>query len=162
MLERQYTRIDLVREHVDEMLKNCIDVNWSRNGYVHLYGVGQACALIALHRGHDRAYAELAEIAGMLHDYSKYKENVEERHAEKSSVEARNILMSIGCFADVEIQMVCDAIRKHSDKGQIDTAFDEILKDADEMQHFLRNPVEEYFFNKERTQNLVKEFGLLS
>lgn len=62
---------------------------------MHLYGVGQACALIALHRGHDRKYAELAEIAGMLHDYSKYKDDEEENHGERSSVEARSILTEI-------------------------------------------------------------------
>ena len=41
------------------------------------------------------------------------------------------------------------------------TEFDEILKDADDMQHWLRNPVEEYFFAKERAQKVAKEFGLL-
>ena len=92
MHDRQYTRIDHVRKHLDNMLKNCADKEVSRNGYVHLYGVGQACALIALYRGHDRNYAELAEVAGMLHDYAKYKDNAEENHAEKSSVEARQVL----------------------------------------------------------------------
>ena len=65
------------------MLKNCEDKETARNGFVHLYGVGQACALIALHRGHDRKYAELAEVAGMLHDYSTYKEDVRENHCER-------------------------------------------------------------------------------
>ena len=83
-MERQLTRIDYVRQHLDRMLKSHKDPETSRNGYVHLYGVGQACALIALSRGHNRQYAELAEIAGMLHDYSKYYECIEEKHAEKS------------------------------------------------------------------------------
>ena len=39
--------------------------------------------------------------------------------------------------------------------------FDEIVKDGDEMQHWLRNPIEEYFFNKERNQKLAKEFELI-
>lgn len=160
-VERQYTRIDGIRRYVDGMLKNCDDKEISRNGYVHLYGVGQACALLALRRGYDRNYAELAEIAGMLHDFSKYKENAEENHAEKSSREAERILLSTGQFTRDETEMICSAIRKHSNKRQIDAAFDEILKDADEMQHWLRNPVEEYFFQKERTQNIAREFGLL-
>lgn len=37
---------------------------------------------------------------------------------------------------------------------------DEILKDADVMQHWLRNPVEEYFFAQPRVQKLIEEFQL--
>jgi L-cysteine desulfidase len=33
----------------------------------------------------------------------------------------------------------------------------EVLKDADEMQHFFRNPTENYFYEKERVQKLLKE-----
>ena len=55
MFERQLTRIDTVRQYVDDMLKACEDKETARCGFVHLYGVGQACALIALRRGHDRA-----------------------------------------------------------------------------------------------------------
>lgn len=59
------------------MLNNSEDIKRRRNGFVHLYGAGQACALIALHTGHDRKYAELAQIAGMLHAYSKYYDGIE-------------------------------------------------------------------------------------
>ena len=161
MHERQYTKIDYVRNLLDEMLKNCEDMETARNGFVHLYGVGQACALIALHRGHDRKYAELAEVAGMLHDYSTYKEDVRDNHAEKSSLEAEQLLLKTEQFTAEEIAMICQAICRHSDKEQVHTEFDEILKDADDMQHWLRNPVEEYFFAKERAQKVAKEFGLL-
>lgn len=160
-MERQLTRIDYVRQHLDRMLKSHKDPETSRNGYVHLYGVGQACALIALSRGHNRQYAELAEIAGMLHDYSKYYECIEEKHAEKSSIEARKILSAIGRFTDMEIETICHAILRHSDKNSVDNEFDEILIDADEMQHWLRNPTEDYFFDKERTRKIAEEFGLV-
>jgi len=66
------------------MLKNCEDKETARNGFVHLYGVGQTCVLIALHHGYDWKYAELAEIVGMLYDCSTYKEDVRDNHAEKS------------------------------------------------------------------------------
>ena len=32
--------------------------------------------------------------------------------------------------------------------------------DADKLQHWLRNPMEEYVFCKERTQKLARELGL--
>lgn len=28
------------------------------------------------------------------------------------------------------------------------------------MQHYFRNPMEDYFYQKERTQNLLKEFNI--
>ena len=37
---------------------------------------------------------------------------------------------------------------------------DEILKDADEMQHYFRNPMEDYFFQKDRVQKLLGELGI--
>ncbi len=160
MFNRQWTRIDTVRQYVDEMLKACEDSEAARCGYVHLYGVGQACALIALRRGHDRTYAELAEIAGMLHDYATYKDNTRENHALRSSVQARAILTQTGEFTSEETDMICQAISRHSDKGQIHEEMDEILKDADAMQHWLRNPMEEFFFAQERVRWLSREFQL--
>lgn len=160
-MERQYTRVDNIRQYVDNMLNSLTDMDRRRAGFVHLYGVGQAGALIALHRGHDREYAELAQIAGMLHDFSAYRDGVRENHAGRSSVEAEGILTDAGCFTAEEIGLICHAIEKHSDKEQTDAEFDEILKDADEMQHWLRNPMEEYCFRKDRTQRLAREFGLL-
>lgn len=144
------------------MLNRLDDLENRRAGYVHLYGVGQAGALIALHRGHDREYAELAQIAGMLHDYAAYRDGIRENHAERSSVETEKILRETGCFTEEEIELVCQAIRKHSDKERTDAEFDEILKDADEMQHWLRNPMEEYYFCKDRTQRMIREFGLFA
>ena len=58
-------RIEKVREAVDAVLLNIADADERRCGYMHLYGVSQACVLIALKRGEN---AELAATAGMLHD----------------------------------------------------------------------------------------------
>ena len=58
-------RIEKVREVVDEILLHMTDDEERRCAYLHLYGVSQACALLALKRGED---VELATIAGMLHD----------------------------------------------------------------------------------------------
>lgn len=160
MFERQLTRIDTVRQYVDDMLKACEDKEVARCGFVHLYGVGQACALIALRRGHDRAYAELAEIAGMLHDFTTYEDNTREDHARRSSERARDILAQTNEFTAEEMDMICQAISRHSDKKGVHEEMDEILKDADVMQHWMRNPVEEYFFAQERVQKLIQEFQL--
>ena len=58
-------RIEKVREVVDVILLEMSDDQFRRHAYVHLYGVSQACALLAMKRNEN---VELATIAGMLHD----------------------------------------------------------------------------------------------
>ena len=159
-MDRQYTRIDSVRELLDHDLKEIPDEEQKRCAYVHLYGVGLAAAFLALKRGYDRTMAELAEVAGMLHDYATYVKNEEENHAEKSAVCAKAILERIDGFSEEDITLVTEAIFYHSRKKEIGAPFIELLKDADELQHFFRNPTEEYFLTKERTQKLCKEFDI--
>mgnify|MGYP000843912860 CR=1 FL=1 len=151
-------RIEKVREYVDNILLNMSDVRERRSGYLHLYGVSQACTMIALKRGEN---AELATISGMLHDIYSYATMDTVEHAHKGSVMAREILNSLDMFSDGEIEMICSAIHNHSYKGKIHASFDEILIDADVLQHCLYNPlfeVEEH--EKLRFENLKSEFGL--
>lgn len=159
-MNRQHTRIDLVREILDRELKSIPDEEIKRCAYVHLYGVGQAAAFISMKRGYDRVFAELAETAGMLHDYAKFIENEEEKHAEKSAVYAEQILKKIPEYSRQDIAYVCNAIHNHSKKDEEGNTLDEILKDADEMQHYFRNPTEETYFEKDRTQRLLIELGI--
>lgn len=115
-MERQYTRIDFVRKLLDNNIKLIKDEEIKRCAYVHLYGVGQAAALLA-----------------------------------------KEILGKIPEFSTQEICQIYEAIYNHSNKEKVGTPFDEILKDADEMQHYFRNPMEDYYYQKERTQKLFKE-----
>ena len=156
-MDRQYTRIDFVRKILDDELKLIGDEEIKRCAYVHLYGVGQAAAFLSMKRGYDRNMAEVAEVAGMLHDCAKYIYDEEENHAEKSAICAKKILSKIPEFSSEEIYQVYNAIFSHSNKEETGNFFDEILKDADEMQHFFRNPMEDFYFQKERTQRLLRE-----
>ena len=105
---------------------------------------------------------ELPMIAGMLHDISSNKTMDTRDHAHKGAMIAGEILDSIGTFTDQEIDVVCDAIYHHNDKGKTHPPFIEVLIDADVLQHYLYNPffaVSEH--NKERLDKLKNEFGLL-
>jgi HD superfamily phosphodiesterase len=129
-----------------------------RCAYLHLYGVSQSCALIALKRGEN---VELATMAGMLHDLYTYKFNNSENHAENGAVLAREVLNELQLTDDNETDMICSAIHDHSSKGSFHSAFDEVLIDADVMQHGLHNmttPVMDH--EKERFNNLMNEFGI--
>ena len=156
---RQYTRIDKVRERVDTLLKEIKDEEQKRCAYVHLYGVGLMAATIAIKQGYSRETAELAEIAGILHDLYCYIYPDEDTadHAHKCADYAVNeILSGIRGFSDEDKRLIYSGIYNHSDKDVTGDAFDEIIKDADALQHSLRNPCEEYFFQKERTQQALK------
>ena len=145
-------RIERVREIVDEILLNMPDDKERRCAYLHLYGVSQACVLLALKREEN---VELAAIAGMLHDIYSYANMDSQDHAHKGAVMARDILDSLNMFSEDEKELICTAIYNHSDKSIAHDSLDEILKDADVLQHVLYNPL----FDKKPHEQ--KRFGFL-
>ena len=153
-------RIERVRTIVDEILLNMTDVEERRCAYLHLYGVAQACAMLALKR---KENVELAIIAGMLHDIYSYANMDSNSHAHKGAEMSRDILNTLNIFNEDEKDLICEAIRNHSDKSMVHGWLDEILKDADVMQHVLYNPL---FNIKEHEQKrfsfLMKEFDIES
>ena len=136
MASIELDRTERVRQVVDEILRRQPHESYQRDGFVHLYGVAQACALLALVRGLD---AELGTIAGMLHDLATYKTGDLTDHGRRSAVLAREILSDLGCFTEGEIATICGAIAHHSIKGEVHGAHDELLKDADVLGHTLYN-----------------------
>ncbi len=160
-MERQYTRLDEARNLIDAIIKAIPNEEWKRGAYVHLYGVGLMAALLALKRGCSRETAELAEIAGMLHDLLTYVDPTEDTddHAHKCADYAKTEVLDklSAAFSEEEKTMIWQAVRNHSDKHVRGSDFDELVKDADAAQHALRNPMEDYFFCKERIQRVIQE-----
>ena len=151
-------RIEILRKYIDDVLLNMTDTGERRNAYLHLYGVSQACALIALKRGEN---VELATMAGMLHDFYTWKFMDYKNHAVKGAVLAREVLNELKVTEDNETDLICSAIHNHTSKDGHFSAFDEILIDADVMQHSLYNftvPVMEH--EKIRFEKLIEEFSL--
>lgn len=54
---------------------------------MHLYGVGLMASLLALKRRYSREIAEMAEIAGMLHDLLTYVDRTEDTETTPTSVQ---------------------------------------------------------------------------
>lgn len=152
-------RIEKVREYVDSVILNMSDTFERRCAYIHLYGVSQACAMIALKRNEN---VELATIAGMLHDIYTYSMMDANDHAHRGSVMAKEILSSMDIFSNNEIEIVCNAIYNHSSKDTKHLFFDEVLIDADVLQHCLYNPLFAVAgHEKARFEHLKLEFGLI-
>jgi len=159
-MDRQYTRLDEARNMIDPIIKGIADEESKRGAYVHLYGVGLLASMIALKRGYSREIAELAEIAGMLHDLLTYVDRTEDTndHAHKCADYAReHVLKWLKSFTSEELDMIYFGIYNHSDKQVKGFWFDEIIKDADAAQHVLRNPAEDYFYQMPRVQQVLKE-----
>ena len=153
-------RVEKVRQIVDEILLNMTDYEERRCAYLHLYGVAQACALLSIKR---KENVELSIIAGMLHDIYSYANMDSQDHAHKGALMARNILDSLNVFSEEEKNLICTAIYNHSDKSIVHDSLDEILKDADVMQHVLYNPLFDIKQQEsERFNSLKKEFNLES
>lgn len=130
-------RLERVRQRVDEILRGQPDLEERRCGFVHLYGVSQACGLLALKRGLD---IQLCAVAGMLHDIATYQTGDPADHDRLGALEAERLLVELGSFSEREVTAICRAISRHRAKDRVDDPFDELLKDADVLQHFLYNP----------------------
>lgn len=134
--------------------------------YMHIHAVSYACALIALKRGEN---AELATMAGLLHDIASLRNHdiepfkihglTPENHAGKGAEIALEILLELNITSSQENEIICNAIRKHSDKDVIDTPFDEVLKDADVFAHGFYN-IDSRNFRGYRWDKVCQEFGI--
>jgi len=126
----------------------------------HLYGVARFCTLLAMKRNLN---AELAATCGMLHDIYQITDGIMDNHGEKGAERAEKLLNEMNAYNDDEIKIITTAISNHSDKSKVQEPYDELLKDADVMDHCFYNtdfPIAER--EVFRYKNLLIEFGLTS
>lgn len=151
-------RIEVLRHYIEHVLLGIEDNEVRRCAYSHLYGVALTSAILARKRGLN---SELATMAGMLHDIYTYKTMITEEHAQKGAYLAKEILNELNITTDEETQIIYSAIYNHSNKGTIDSDFDEMLKDADVLQHCMYNPAIDILqHEKSRYENIMSELGL--
>ena len=130
-------RIGAVQARVDRIVAGQTDATDIKFGYVHLYSVSQACALLAMKRQEN---VELAAIAGLLHDIYAYKTGARTDHAHQG-----------GCPGEGDYAGHRPVFRRRDGNGsrgdlssqRQDSPFDEVLKDADVLQHCLIMPLAE-------------------
>ncbi|MDR2599190.1 MAG: HD domain-containing protein [Oscillospiraceae bacterium] len=152
-------RVEVLRNYIDKTIQKMKYREDQRCAYVHLYGVSHFCALIALKRNQD---AELATIAGMLHDFYTYKMMDAENHAQEGALLAKETLDLLNITNEEETKLICEAILHHSNKKGKHTDFTEVLVDADTLQFYLYNiayPPHSKSRTK-RVKKLMKEFGI--
>lgn len=152
------SRIRELQKQVHRVLGKLEDGDRRAKAVAHLHGVALAAAVLAKRRGED---AELATMAGLLHDLYAYKSGSYDDHARLGAEYARKLLAKLALTTDAETEVICAAIARHDGKDAVDGPMDEILKDADVIHHSLSDPTKEVKpHERERYAKLCAELGL--
>ena len=153
------SRVKDLQKYVHKVLKGMDDNQKRAAAVAHLHGVSLAAVMIAKKRGQN---AELAAMAGLLHDLYAYKSGSYDDHAHKGAELARTVLDELSITSAEETDIICSAIWHHDSKAQTDGVMDEILKDADVIHHSLGDPTKEVKEKElERYEKLSAEFGFI-
>lgn len=152
------SRLKELRKYVDVELNKMEDVDKRTSAIAHLYGVSLVATMIARKRELD---PEIAAMAAMLHDLYAYKSGSYDDHARKGADLAREILGKLKLTDESETELICSAIYHHDDKLVTDSPMDEVLKDADVIDHCLKDASKAVKEKEQaRFESLCKEFGL--
>lgn len=136
-LERMYLVRDIVDDYIEkiEVDKNKNLKEIRKNEYTHSYGVSSLAQMLAEKRGLD---VELAGVIGLLHDIGRIMYNIlDETHGKIGAIEAEKILYETKAFSKNEVEIICTAIKEHSNKTVIGSKYEELIKDADIMERYL-------------------------
>jgi len=152
------SRIKELQKQVHKVLEKMEDDDKRAKAIAHLHGVALAAAVLAKKRGKD---AELATMAGLLHDLYAYKSGSYDDHAHLGADYARKLLGRLALTTEEETGIICSAIWHHDSKAEVDGPLDEILKDADVLHHSLSDPTTEVKPHElVRYMKLCAELGL--
>ena len=152
------SRLKELRKYVDAEINKMEDPDKRTGAIAHLYGVSLAATMIAKKRGLD---PELAAMAAMLHDLHAYKTGSYDDHAHKGAELAKEILDELKLTDETETDMICSAIYHHDDKLVVDGPMDELIKDADVIDHCLKDSSKAVKEKEQaRFDRLCAEFGI--
>ena len=152
------SRIKDLQKQIHRVLEKMEDGDKRLKAVSHLHGVALAAAVLAKKRGEN---AELATMAGLLHDLYAYRSGSYDDHARLGAEFARKLLEKLEITTPEETEVICSAIRHHDGKAEVDSPMDEILKDADVIDHSLSDPTKAIKPHEQaRYAKLCGELGL--
>ena len=149
-----------IKTYIQKADESLLALGYTEHSFAHVTKVAELAAHILAVLEYDEREIELARMAGYLHDIATYSTGISQEHARRGSEMARQILRSMDLFSKEETDKICTAILLHSDKRTVHGALDEVLKDADVMQHCMFDPGYVSKKEKERFEKLCREFGL--
>ena len=124
---------------------------------VHLASCAAIGRILAARRQVDE---EMAAIACAVHDFGRLVTGKQAQHAEHGYAPVRDFLQECGQFTTDEIEMLAQAARRHSNKGEIGTPLEEIVKDADVLDCYQYGQALARPEQQRRLQQVQAELGL--
>ncbi|VBB09081.1 Hypothetical protein LUCI_4367 [Lucifera butyrica] len=125
IFEMQRKMLRKIAEFQNKAMERDQPLDWER---VHMISCAKIGEMLALKRGAD---TEMAAIACSVHDYGRILTGKQKNHAVAGYEPLLLFLTQCGCFAPDEVELIARAAKKHSNKSEVGTPVEEIVKDAD-------------------------------
>jgi len=149
-------KIQIILETIDNIFSK-LDSAKRITAYSHSISVAQNCAMLASKRNLD---IEIAWIIGYLHDIYSFTTDIQDYHAISGAAQLRPILRNAKVFNSDEATLIMNAVMYHSEKSSIHGEYDELLKDADTLNHYTSNLGKQVEISeKRRIKKLSDELG---
>lgn len=113
------------KKHEENKVELDYPMDWER---IHVISCGKLGYLMAEKRGVDPI---LAASACAVHDYGRIITGKQANHAEVGYEPVKKFLRGLNLFTEREVEDIAISVKNHSNKSQIGTPLEEIVKDAD-------------------------------
>jgi uncharacterized protein len=123
----------------------------------HMCGTAAIAQLLARKRN---AGEEAAACMGIIHDLGRILSGKQENHAADGYGPAKELLSSLRLFSEDEIEQIAAAVRDHSNKDDIGSPEEEIVKDADILNYYMFGLPVVKESHLRRLKTVLAEFGL--
>lgn len=125
LLKLQSALLKEIDKYVETIPERDQPGDWER---VHISSCAKLGYLFGEKRGVD---PELAAIACACHDYGRIITGKQQGHAEAGYEPIKEFLRKTGLFEQEEIEQIAIAVKNHSNKSEVGSPLEEIVKDAD-------------------------------
>lgn len=107
------------------VMKRDASLDWER---IHMVSSARNGYFLASKRGVD---VEMASLACSVHDYGRIVTGKQDKHAAAGFEPLKLFLTESGYLGVEEIDLIAEAAKNHSNKGEVGSPLDEVVKDAD-------------------------------
>ena len=111
--------------HAENSIELDYPIDWER---IHVISCAKLGYLMAEERGVDPI---LAAAACAVHDYGRIITGKQANHAEVGYEPVKEFLAKLNLFTEEEIEEIALSVKNHSNKSEVGTPLEEIVKDAD-------------------------------
>ncbi|GAB6180866.1 HD domain-containing protein [Desulfotomaculum defluvii] len=143
-----------IGEFENEGRERDLPLNWER---IHMISCAKIGQILALKRGVD---PELASIACSVHDYGRIITGKQKDHAGVCYEPLKAFLSESKYFTPNEIELLAQAAKNHSNKKEVGSPLEEIVKDADVLDCYQYGLPLEREEQRQRLEKILAELSL--